>query len=76
MNLAKYDERLEKLAAGKTNQMQAGKQKFQGRNNGNRRPGPNFGNKRRQEEQDRMRRLQMEIAKKTPLKVMIPEEIA
>lgn len=76
VNLAKYDERLEKLAAGKTNQMQAGKQKFQGRNNSNRRPGPNFGNKRRQEEQDRMRRLQMEIAKKTPLKVMIPEEIS
>ena len=32
VNLEKYDERLENLAAGKTKQMQAGKQKFQGRN--------------------------------------------
>ena len=65
VNLEKYDERLENLAAGKTKQMQGGKQKFQGRNQ---RKG-NFqgGNKRRQEEQEKMRRLQMEIAKKTPL---------
>ena len=32
VNLEKYDQRLEDLAAGKTKQMQAGKQKFQGRN--------------------------------------------
>ncbi len=75
VNLAKYDERLETIAAGKTTQMQAGKQKFQGRNN-NQRRGPSFGNKRRQEEQEKMRRLQAEIAKKNPLKVMIPDEIA
>ncbi len=73
VNLEKYDERLEKLAAGKTTQMQAGKQKFQGRNN-NRRGGFQ-GSKRRQEEQEKMRRLQMEIAKKTPLLVKIPDEI-
>ena len=75
VNLEKYDERLEDLAAGKTKQMQAGKQKFQGRNASQRRGG-NFGNKRRQEEQDRMRRLQLEIAKKAPTKVLIPDEIA
>ena len=74
VNLEKYDERLEKLAAGKTNQMQAGKQKFQGRNNNRR--GAFQGNKRRQEEQEKMRRLQMEIAKKTPLVVKIPDEIS
>ncbi|WP_297241145.1 translation initiation factor IF-2, partial [uncultured Flavonifractor sp.] len=73
VNLEKYDERLENLAAGKTKQMQGGKQKFQGRNQ---RKG-NFqgGNKRRQEEQEKMRRLQLEIAKKTPLTVKIPDEI-
>ena len=76
VNLEKYDERLEDLAAGKTKQMQAGKQKFQGRNANQRRGGGNFGNKRRQEEQDRMRRLQLEIAKKAPTKVLIPDEIA
>ena len=74
VNLTKYDEKLETLAAGKTNQMQAGKQKFQGRNN-NRRGGGFQGNKRRQEEQEKMRRLQAEIAKKHPLVVKIPDEI-
>ena len=64
VNLEKYDQRLEDLAAGKTKQMQAGKQKFQGRNQ--RKGGFQGGNKRRQEEQEKMRRLQMEIAKKTP----------
>ncbi|MEG0755102.1 MAG: translation initiation factor IF-2 [Oscillospiraceae bacterium] len=75
VNLEKYDERLEKLAPAQAKNMSAGKQKFMGRP-GQRRPGPNFGNKRRQEEQEKMRRLQAEIAKKNPLKVMIPEEIA
>ncbi|HIY20951.1 MAG TPA: translation initiation factor IF-2 [Candidatus Flavonifractor merdigallinarum] len=73
VNLEKYDERLEDLAAGKTKQMQAGKQKFQGRNQ--RKGGFQGGNKRRQEEQEKMRRLQQEIAKKTPLTVKIPDEI-
>ncbi len=73
VNLEKYDERLEKLAAGKTNQMQGGKQKFQGRNQ--RRGGGFQGSKRRQEEQEKMRRLQAEIAKKHPLVVKIPDEI-
>ncbi|MEG1879083.1 MAG: translation initiation factor IF-2 [Pseudoflavonifractor sp.] len=78
VNLAKYDEKLETIASQQrtSNQnMQAGKQKFQNRNNNQRRPGPNFGNKRRNEEQEKMRRLQAEIAKKNPLKVFIPEEI-
>ena len=73
VNLEKYDQRLEDLAAGKTKQMQAGKQKFQGRNQ--RKGGFQGGNKRRQEEQEKMRRLQLEIAKKTPLTVKIPDEI-
>ncbi len=72
VNLEKYDQRLEDLAAGKATQMQAGKQKFQGRNQ---RRGGFQGSKRRQEEQERMRRLQAEIAKKNPLVVKIPDEI-
>ena len=39
------------------------------------RKGATFGNKRRQEEQEKMRKLQLEIAKKTPLTVKIPDEI-
>ena len=73
VNLEKYDQRLEDLAAGRTKQMQGGKQKFQGRNQ--QRKGGFQGNKRRQEEQEKMRRLQLEIAKKTPLTVKIPDEI-
>ncbi len=73
VNLEKYDERLENLAPERAQKMQTGKQKFQNRNN--QRKGPNFGNKRRQEEQEKMRRLQLEIAKKTPLTVKIPDEI-
>ena len=53
--------------------MQSGKQKIQSRNN--HRKGATFGNKRRQEEQEKMRKLQLEIAKKTPLTVKIPDEI-
>ncbi len=73
VNLEKYDERLETIAAGKTKQMQAGKQKFQ--NRGGRRNNGFQGNKRRAEEQEKMRRLQAEIAKKHPLVVHIPDEI-
>lgn len=65
VNLARYDEHLENLAPERANKMQSGKQKIQSR--GNHRKGGNFGNKRRQEEQEKMRRLQLEIAKKTPL---------
>ena len=74
VNLEKYDQRLEDLAAGRTKQMQGGKQKVQGRNQ--QRKGGFQGNKRRQEEQEKMRRLQLEIAKKTPLTVKIPDEIS
>ena len=78
VNLDKYDERLESFTSEKQ-QDRGGKQKFQGRNAQRQRGGKgagSFGNKRRQEEQDRMRRLQLEIAKKAPVKVLIPDEIA
>ena len=78
VNLDKYDERLESFTTEKQ-QDRGGKQKFQGRNAQRQRGGKqagNFGNKRRQEEQDRLRRLQLEIAKKAPVKVLIPDEIA
>ena len=77
VNLAKYDERLETLAPERAARMQPaqqGKQKI--RSDRNRRPGPVFSSKRRQDEQDRMRKLQLEIAKKAPLKVSIPDEIS
>ena len=78
VNLAKYDERLETLGGQQSERMQrqqrGGKEKF--RNNSQRRGGMTFSNKRRQDEAEKMRRLQLEIAKKAPLKVQIPDEIS
>ena len=79
VNLAKYDERLEQMAPEKAQRMQApsgNKQKFRPNNNRRPTPGMTFSNKRRQDEQEKMRRLQLEIAKKAPLKVSIPDEIS
>ncbi len=78
VNLAKYDERLEALGGQQGERMQrqqrSGREKVQGRNQ--RRGGPAFSNKRRQDEAEKMRRLQLEIAKKAPVKVQIPDEIS
>ncbi|MDD4715173.1 MAG: translation initiation factor IF-2 [Oscillospiraceae bacterium] len=73
VNLDRYDERLEKLAPEHTEHIKS-KEKF--KNSGNQRRNRSYGNKRRQEEQEKLRRLQMEIAKKPPLKVQIPDEIS
>ena len=76
VNLAKYDQRLEDLAPERAARMQqrGGKEKI--RTNNQRRGNMTFSNKRRQDEQERMRKLQLEIAKKAPVKVMIPDEIS
>ncbi len=82
VNLDKYDEKLQDMAerssaGGRRDNMTAGKEKF--RNAANRKNGRNapvFSNKRKQEEAEKMRRLQLEIAKKTPLTVKIPDEIS
>ena len=76
VNLAKYAQRLEELAPERANRMQqrSGKEKI--RTNNQRRGGMTFSNKRRQDEAEKMRRLQLEIAKKAPVKVMIPDEIS
>ena len=78
VNLDKYDEKLQDMAdsrsRGRRDQQQMqGKEKF--RNNKKQRDN-NFSNKRKQEEADRMRRLQLEIIKKTPITVEIGEEIS
>ena len=77
VNLAKYDERLETLGgqrAAKMQQQRGGKEKF--RSSGQRRGSAPFSSKRRQDEAEKMRRPQLEIAKKAPLKVQIPDEIS
>ena len=83
VNLDKYDEKLQDMAerssagGGRRDSLSAGKEKFRSAaNKKNGRGAPTFSNKRRQEEAEKMRRLQLEIAKKTPLTVKIPDEIS
>ncbi|MCL2367561.1 MAG: translation initiation factor IF-2 [Oscillospiraceae bacterium] len=74
INIDKYDERLDTLVPNRANakDMKQGKEKF-GKRNQKRMP-PST--KRRQEERDKLSRLQMEAAKKAPTRVLIPDEIA
>ena len=78
VNLDKYDEKLQDLAersSGGMRGMEQNKEKF--RNAGKKKSNqPAFSNKRKQEEAEKLRRLQLEIAKKTPLTVKIPPEIS
>ena len=75
VNIAKYDERMDTLVpqqAGRFGNQQT-KQKLVKKDQ----RGKQFGNKRRQEEQEKMKRLEQQAQiKKAPLKVLIPEEIA
>ena len=82
VNLDKYDEKLQDLAdrsgsGGRRAEQSGNKEKFRnaGKNKG-RGNQPTFSNKRKQEEAARMRRLQLEALKKTPLTVKIPDEIS
>ena len=72
VNLDRYDDRIDALVPQKADRMKSGKQKIT-RKADARRP---FSNKRRQEEQEKMKRLQrQQELKKIQLKVMIPDEI-
>ena len=75
INIAKYDERLDNLVPERAENMRRGKEKIQKKGQ-QRQQTMASGAKRRQEERDRMHRLQLEIAKKAQLKVMIPDEIS
>ena len=80
VNLDKYDEKLQDMAerserAGGRRDAPQGKEKLRGGNN-KKKGQTSFSNKRRQEEAEKLRRLQLEIAKKTPLTVKIPDEIS
>ena len=75
VNIEKYDERMDTLVpqqAGRFGNQQT-KQKLVKKDQ----RGKQFGNKRRQEEQEKMKRLEQQAQiKKAPLKVLIPDEIS
>ena len=78
VNIEKYNERYDDMAGNKanTNNMRRGnKEKIQSKAK-QRTNQQTASAKRRQEERDKMNRLQLEIAKKQQLKVEIPDEIA
>ena len=77
INIEKYNERFEDMAGDRTRKNQSargGKEKIK-QKPGRQQQNQAQSNKRRQEERDRMQRLQFEIAKKAPVKVQIPDEI-
>ncbi len=76
VNANRFDDRVDNLVSDKVQNYSGGKQKFGNKNKktGKDKKAP-IGNKRRNEEQEKLRRLRLEIIKKTPLTVKIPDEI-
>ena len=74
VNADRFDDRVDVLVSERAQNYSGGKQKIQNKNKQQNR-NKFGGNKRRNEDQEKMRRLQMEIAKKAPLVVKIPDEI-
>ena len=72
VNADRFDDRVDALVPEKAQKYTSKKVRVGNKNKGR---GGNFGNKRRNEEQEKMRRLQMEVARKAPLTVKIPDEI-
>ena len=74
VNADRYDDRVDSLVSDRVQNYSSGKQKI-GNKNKKQQQAKRFGTKSRSEEQEKMRRLQMEVARKAPLTVKIPEEI-
>ena len=77
VNSARFDDRVDSLISERAQNFQGGKQRIGGGKNKQQQNKNNKfrGNKARNEEQEKMRRLQMEVARKAPLTVKIPDEI-
>ena len=73
VNADRYDDRVDSLVSERVQNYSSGKQKIGNKNK--KQQSKKFGTKNRSEEQEKMRRLQLEIAKKAPLVVKIPDEI-
>ncbi len=72
VDLSRYDDKIDRIAPGSSD-MRGERQKLKKQNN---RPGP--GNKGRDKglsERDKMRQLEMEMARKKPLEITVPDEI-
>ena len=77
VNAARFDDRVDSLISERVQNYQGGKQRIGGKKGQqqNKKDNKFKGNKARNEEQEKMRRLQMEVARKAPVTVKIPDEI-
>ena len=78
VNSARFDDRVDDLISERAQNYSGGKQKIGGKKGQqqNKKDNNKFkGNKARNEEQEKLRRLQMEVARKAPVTVKIPDEI-
>ncbi len=78
VNVARFDDRVDNLVSERVQNYQGGKQRIGGKKGQQQNRKDNKfvkGNKARNEEQEKLRRLQMEVARKAPVTVKIPEEI-
>ena len=78
VNAARFDDRVDDMISERIQNYQGGKQKIggkKGQQQQKQQMGKFKGNKAKNEEQEKLRRLQMEVARKAPVTVKIPEEI-
>ncbi len=78
VNSARFDDRVDNLVSERMQNYQGGKQRIGGKKGQqqNKKDNKFKGNKARNEEQEKLRRLQMEVARKAPVTVKIPDEIS
>ncbi len=76
VNSERFDDRVDTLVSERVQNISGGKQKIGGGKAKNNKKGNKFqSSKAKNEEQEKMRRLRLEVIKKTPLTVKIPDEI-
>ena len=77
VNTERFDDRVDDLISERAQNYSGGKQRIGGnkKQQQNKKDNKFKGNKARNEEQEKLRRLQMEVARKAPVTVKIPEEI-
>ena len=77
VNVSRFDDRVDNLVSERMQDYTGGKQRIGGKKGQqlNKKDNKFKGNKAKNEEQEKLRRLQMEVARKAPVTVKIPEEI-
>ena len=78
VNVARFDDRVDDMVSERIQDYQGGKQRIggkKGQQQQSKKENKFKGNKARNEEQEKLRRLQMEVARKAPVTVKIPDEI-